>query len=118
MKRTIQLIIIGIGALIYLATRIAYAQERTVKDILQHADRARGNLAGIIWDIRITTNEEGAAETRGMTVTVKRKATGKVETYNLTSVVEGDDAERARRIVEGLNQPQENGDVDNAQHGK
>lgn len=47
------------------------AQERTVKDILTHADRARGNLAGIIWDIRITTNEEGKDETRGMTVTVK-----------------------------------------------
>jgi hypothetical protein len=47
------------------------AQERTVKDILQHADRARGNLAGIVWDIRITTNEEGKEETRGMTVTVK-----------------------------------------------
>ncbi len=47
------------------------AQERSVKDILQHADRARGNLAGIIWDIRITTNEDGSAETRGMTVTVK-----------------------------------------------
>ncbi|NTW58468.1 MAG: outer membrane lipoprotein-sorting protein [Nitrospirae bacterium] len=47
------------------------AQERTVKDILQHADRARGNLAGIIWDITITTSEEGKDETRGLTVTVK-----------------------------------------------
>jgi hypothetical protein len=42
-----------------------------VKEILQHADRARGNLAGIIWDIRITTNEDDTPETRGMTVTVK-----------------------------------------------
>lgn len=47
------------------------AQERSVKDILTHADRARGNLAGIIWDIRITTNEEGKDEIRGLTVTVK-----------------------------------------------
>jgi outer membrane lipoprotein-sorting protein len=47
------------------------AQERTVKDILKHADRARGNLAGIVWDIRIATNEEGSSETRGLTVTVK-----------------------------------------------
>jgi hypothetical protein len=47
------------------------AQERPVKDILQHADRARGNLAGIVWDITITTNDEGKDETRGMTVTVK-----------------------------------------------
>ena len=47
------------------------AQERSVKDILKHADRARGNLVGIIWDITITTNEEGKEETRGLTVTVK-----------------------------------------------
>jgi hypothetical protein len=54
-----------------LSLGTARADDRTVKDILSHADRARGNLAGIIWDIRITTNEEGAAETRGLTVTVK-----------------------------------------------
>lgn len=51
------------------------AQERSVKDILKHADRARGNLAGIIWDITITTNEEGKEETRGLTVTVKGNST-------------------------------------------
>jgi len=68
-KRWILLLIL-LGYCVTVAQPLA-AQERTVKDILQHADRARGNLAGIIWDIRITTNEEGAAETRGMTVTVK-----------------------------------------------
>ena len=47
------------------------AQDRSVKDILQHADRARGNLEGIIWNISITTNEEGKAETRGLLVKVK-----------------------------------------------
>jgi hypothetical protein len=47
------------------------AQEPSVRDILKHADRARGNVAGIIWDIRITTKDEGRDETRGMTVTVK-----------------------------------------------
>jgi hypothetical protein len=47
------------------------AEDRPVKEILQHADRARGNVGGIIWDITITTNEEGAAETRGLTVKVK-----------------------------------------------
>jgi hypothetical protein len=70
-KRTIQLIIGGIVVLIYLVAAIAYAEDRSVKDILTHADRARGNLAGIIWDIKITTNEDGKDETRGMTVTVK-----------------------------------------------
>jgi hypothetical protein len=47
------------------------AEERSVKEILQHADRARGNLEGIIWNISITTNEEGKAETRGLLVKVK-----------------------------------------------
>jgi outer membrane lipoprotein-sorting protein len=47
------------------------AQERTVKDILAHADRARGNLEGIVWDISITTNEDGSPETRGLNVKVK-----------------------------------------------
>ena len=70
-NRTIKLIVAGIVALMYLVARIAYAEEPSVKDILTHADRARGNLAGIIWDIKITTNEEGKDESRGMTVTVK-----------------------------------------------
>jgi len=70
-NRTIKLIVAGMAALIYLVARIACAEEPSVKDILKHADRARGNLAGIIWDIKITTNEEGKDESRGMTVTVK-----------------------------------------------
>jgi hypothetical protein len=53
-----------------------------------------------------------------MTVTIKRKATGKVETYQLTSVVEGEDAEKAERMVAAINQSKENGDGGNAQHGK
>jgi hypothetical protein len=40
----------------------------------------------------------------GMTVTITRKATGKVETYHLTSVVEGDDAVKAQRMVEEMKQ--------------
>ena len=40
----------------------------------------------------------------GITVTVKRKATGKEETYHLTSIVEGEDAEKAQRMVEEINQ--------------
>jgi hypothetical protein len=63
-------------------------------------------------------NLTGQRGVLGMTITVKRKATGKEETYQLTSVVEGEDAEKAQRIVEELNQPKENGDGGNAQHGK
>lgn len=70
MKRTF-MIIIGMAALLYLVTGIAYAEEPAVKEILQHADRARGNVEGIIWDIAITTNEDGKDTTRGLTVKVK-----------------------------------------------
>jgi len=63
---------IGMAAVfLMLSLGTVQAEERTVKDILQHADRARGNLEGIIWNISITTNEEGKAETRGLLVKVK-----------------------------------------------
>jgi hypothetical protein len=51
------------------------AEVLSVKEILQHADRARGNLDGIIWDITITTAEEGSKESRGLTVKVKKANT-------------------------------------------
>jgi hypothetical protein len=60
--------------LLYLVTRLAYGQELAVKDILKHADQARGNLDGIIWNIMITTNEDGN-DSRSMTVKVKRSNT-------------------------------------------
>lgn len=47
------------------------AEGLPVKEILKHADRSRGNLGGIIWDIVITTTEESRTETRGLTVKVK-----------------------------------------------
>lgn len=54
----------------------------------------------------------------GITVTVKRKATGKEETFRLTSVVEGEDAAKAQRMVAEINKSQERADVDDALHGK
>jgi hypothetical protein len=53
----------------------AYAQDLAVKDILQHADRARGNLGGIVWNIKITTSEDGSNESRGLLVKVKQNNT-------------------------------------------
>ncbi len=52
-----------------------YAEAVSVKDILKHADQARGNVEGIIWDIRITTIEAGSPVSRGLTVKVKKKNT-------------------------------------------
>ena len=70
MKRMLT-IIVGIAALLCLVAGIAYAEDRSVKDILQRADRARGNVEGIIWDIAITTNEDGKDTSRGLNVKVK-----------------------------------------------
>jgi hypothetical protein len=60
------------------------------------------------------SNLQGQRGELGMTVTIKRKATGKVETYQLTSVVEGDDAVNAQRMVAAweseLDKPKEQDD--------
>jgi outer membrane lipoprotein-sorting protein len=70
MKRMF-MIIAGSALLLYLVAAVAYAGEPSVTEILKHADRARGNVEGIIWDITITTNEDGKDTTRGLTVKVK-----------------------------------------------
>jgi hypothetical protein len=75
MKHKMMFIAGGVMALAWCITGVVRAEDRPVKDILQHADRARGNVEGIIWDISITTNEEGNAETRSMNVKVKKNNT-------------------------------------------
>jgi outer membrane lipoprotein-sorting protein len=50
----------------------AGADNAQVKEMLKHADQARGNLEGIVWNITITTNEEGSKESRGLLVKVKK----------------------------------------------
>ena len=47
------------------------AEDFSVKDILRHTDRARGNLGGIIWDIAIVSVGDGPKQTQAMTVKVK-----------------------------------------------
>ncbi len=74
MKRII-LMTIGLLILAYAASQVAYGADLSVREILQHADRARGNLDGIVWNILIATNEDGSGESRGMTVKVKRNDT-------------------------------------------
>ncbi len=71
MIKRIIISLFGLAALLYLIAGMAYAGQPSVKEILRHADRARGNVAGIVWDISITTNEDGKDETRGLTVKVK-----------------------------------------------
>lgn len=52
-----------------------YADEQQVREILKHADQARGNVEGIVWNIRITTTGDGESESRGMNVKVKKNNT-------------------------------------------
>lgn len=54
---------------------VAYPADVSVQDILRHSDRARGNLDGIVWDIKITSIETGSKESRGMKVKVKKSNT-------------------------------------------
>jgi len=68
------LLVMFLGFCVAVAPPVA-AQERSVKDILRASDRARGNLDGIVWNITITSTEDGASESRGMTVKVKRNNT-------------------------------------------
>lgn len=72
MKRIVILFLVGCCVAIALPVD---AQERSVTDILRSSDRARGNLDGIVWNITITTTEEGATEARGMIVKVKKNNT-------------------------------------------
>lgn len=69
------LLCLGTLLLLIVAALYAYGAELTVKDILRHADQARGNLDGIVWNIKITTVENGSQESRGMTVKVKKNNT-------------------------------------------
>ena len=74
MNRKRILLLIAWGCCMAVAQPLT-AQERPVQDILRSSDRARGNLDGIVWNITITTNEEGASDSRGMTVKVKKNNT-------------------------------------------
>jgi hypothetical protein len=70
MKRKM-LFMLGMLFLVFCITKLVYGAGPDVKEVLRASDRARGNLGGIIWNIMITTNEDGTKESRGMTVKVK-----------------------------------------------
>jgi hypothetical protein len=65
----------GMLLLVPAFERGSVAGDLSVREILEHADRARGNVAGIIWDIKITTVEGGSKESRALTVKVKKNNT-------------------------------------------
>jgi hypothetical protein len=75
MRRFITFTLAGVLLFVCAFERTGVAGDLSVRDILEHADRARGNIAGIIWDIEITTVEDGAKESRGLTVKVKKNNT-------------------------------------------
>ena len=75
MRRFIILMLAGMLILVCAFARTGEAGDLSVKDILEHADRSRGNVAGIIWDIKITAVEGSSTESRGLTVKVKKNNT-------------------------------------------
>jgi len=68
-------VLFGIVSLLAAVTLYVYGQDLSVKDILRNADQARGNLEGIVWDIKITSVDGGSTVSEGMTVKVKRNNT-------------------------------------------
>lgn len=70
-----RLLIAVLGVLWAAASVTAHAESLPVRDILKHADQARGNVEGIAWDIEITTADAGSTVSRGMTVKVKKNNT-------------------------------------------
>jgi hypothetical protein len=74
MKR-LPLLILGFLMLAYGLPESVPGEELSVQEILRHADLARGNLDGIIWDIKIKSAEEGKNESRTLTVKVKKNNT-------------------------------------------
>lgn len=67
-----RMLLIVAGIVVSLYSGFAGAEEPSVKDILKAADRARGNLDGIVWDIKIAAVQNGAKESQGMLVKVKK----------------------------------------------
>ncbi len=74
MKRLL-IAIFGMLLLTAAVAFYAYGEELPLRDILRSADRARGNLGGIVWDIKISAAENGSKESNGMTVKVKKNNT-------------------------------------------
>lgn len=48
-----------------------YAEELSIKEILMHADRARGNIEGVVWDVKVKSKENDAINTKEMMVKVR-----------------------------------------------
>lgn len=70
MKRILT-VLLGLSLLLFVVCETAHGEETAIKDILKNADRARGNFDGLVWDILITSNDDSAQESRGMTVKFK-----------------------------------------------
>ena len=70
MKR-IFLSVLALSMALSLFADIAPAEELSVREILRHTDRARGNVGGIVWNIAITSVGDGDRQTQSMLVKVK-----------------------------------------------
>src|SRR3990172_6801235 len=78
MKNYILTTVLLILALLVIGESIC-AGEASVKEILRHAERARGNLEGVTWDVRVTSKGKDAVNTKEMTV---KAANGDIASTN------------------------------------
>jgi Outer membrane lipoprotein-sorting protein len=74
MKRII-IFVLGMAFLLHGVSKFACGEDVRVKDILAYADRARGNVKGLVWNIMMTSTEDGSRESRGMTIKFKGSRT-------------------------------------------
>lgn len=66
---------------------VAYSQDLSTKEILRHADRSRGNIGGIIWDVRLSSSEKKSA--KSYTLTVKAKGNNSLAAYTKPAKMKG-----------------------------
>jgi hypothetical protein len=64
-------LVVSIAMLFGSICGAAHGQDLSVRDILRHTDRARGNVGGIVWNIAIASVGDGEKQSQSMTVKVK-----------------------------------------------
>jgi hypothetical protein len=75
MKRLTVIAVLGMLFFVCSLGDTGRAADLSIKEILKRADRARGNVPGIVWDIKITTVDGGMRESKGLRVKVKKNDT-------------------------------------------
>ncbi len=70
MKRTL-ISVISVVLILLCADIVFSAENLSVKEVLSHADRARGNIAGVEWTVKVTNYKEGSTLSRELLIKAK-----------------------------------------------